>query len=67
MSFKVQHMGVPTVAQWVKNPPAVAWIAVEAQVGCPDQGNEVKDPTLLQLRLRCNPWPGNFQVLWVWL
>ena len=24
--------GVPTVAQWVKNPTEVAWVAVEAQV-----------------------------------
>ena len=28
--FKVNKIGVPTVAQWVKNPTAAAWVAVEA-------------------------------------
>ena len=29
--LKVRHSGVPTVAQWVKNPIAVAWVVAEVQ------------------------------------
>ena len=27
-----QYSGVPAVVQWVKNPTAVAWVAVEARL-----------------------------------
>ena len=30
--FKSHHWGVPTVVQWVKNPPAAAQATAEAQI-----------------------------------
>ena len=50
------------MAGWVKNLTAAAQVAVRTQV---------KSPTLLQLQLsaqlllRFDPWPGNFDMLWV--
>ena len=38
-------MGVPTVAQWVKNLTTVAQVAAEVQVQSPAQGNGLKDLT----------------------
>ena len=63
--------GVPAVAQWVRNPTAVAWVTAEAWVGSLAQSSELKDPALPQLqgmselRLRFNPCPGNFCMSWV--
>ena len=63
--------GIPTVAQWVENPTAVAWVATEVQVQSPAHCSGLKDLALTQLWhrwqlwLRCNPWPGNFHMLWV--
>ena len=37
-------MGVPTVAQWIKNLTAAAQVAVEAQVQSPAQHSGLKDP-----------------------
>ena len=34
--------GVPTVAQWVKNPSAVAWVIAELQVQYPARHNRLK-------------------------
>ena len=35
-------MGVPAVAQWVKNPTAAAWVVLEAQGLIPSPGKWVK-------------------------
>ena len=35
--------GVPTVAQQVKNPTAVAWVTAEAEVQFPAWHSELKD------------------------
>ena len=32
--LKIANIRVPAVAQWVKNPTAVAWVTAEAQVQC---------------------------------
>ena len=59
------------MAQWVKNLTSAAQVDVEAQVRSPAQHGELKDLALpqlwhrLQLRLRFNPWPRNFRMLWV--
>ena len=42
------------MAQGVKNPTAVAPVAVEVQVG---SHSGLKDPALPQLCLGFNPWP----------
>ena len=65
------QLGVPSVAQWVKNAAAVAWLAAEAWVQSPAQHCGLRDLVLLQLRrrsqlwLRFNPWPWNFHMAWV--
>ena len=51
VGFNIRHNEVPAVVQWIKNPSAPPWVAVEAH--------------RLQLRLRFNPWPRNFHMLWV--
>ena len=56
---KKESTGVPTVAQWVKNPTAVA------QVGSLAWHSGLKDPGLLPLRLGFSPWPRNFHMPWV--
>ena len=62
------NLGVPALAQCVKNPNAVAQVAMEAQVQSSARGSGLKDLALpqlhprLHLRLRFNPWPGNFHV-----
>ena len=53
------------MAQWVKNPTAVAWIAAEVQIQPPAQHSGLKDKVLLHLWIGVNPWPGNFHMLWV--
>ena len=53
------------MVHWVKNPTAEAQVTEEAQVPSPAQHSGLKDPALLQLRLRFNPWPGNFHMLHV--
>ena len=66
---KTQQRGVPTVAQWVKNPTAAPWVAVEGRVPSPAWHRGLKDPAWpqlwhrQQLRLRFSPWPGNFPKL----
>ena len=42
------------MAQWVKNPIAVAWVSVEVWV----QHSGLKDPASLQLRRRSQLWLG---------
>lgn len=59
-TFRNKPVGILTVAQWVKNPTAVAQVAVEAQVGSLAQHSGLIDPVSLQLRWR--PWPGNFHM-----
>ena len=49
--------GVPAVAQWVKNPTAVARVSAAAQVQSPAWPNGLKDSVLPQLWLGFNPWP----------
>ena len=58
-------MGVPTVAQWVKNLTAVAWVTAEVWVPSLAWHSGLTDLALLQLQhrsqlwwLRFNPWPG---------
>lgn len=41
--LKKINLGVPTMAQWVENLTAVAWIALEIQVQSLAQYNELKD------------------------
>ena len=70
-TLKTSGMGAPTVAQWVKNLTAVAWVAGEVQVPSPAWRHGLKDLALLQLQcslqlwLRFSPWPRNFHMLWV--
>lgn len=54
------------MAQWVKNPTAVAQVAVGAQFRSPDQHSGLKDLALLQLWLGISPWPGNLHIPQVW-
>ena len=54
------------MVQWVRNPTAAAWVAAEVWVLSPAQHNGLQDLVVLQLWLRFSPWPGNFQMLWVW-
>ena len=59
-------LGVPAVAQWVKNPTAVVQVAEEAQAQSPSWCSGLKDQALPQLWYRTqlylgfNPWPRNF-------
>ena len=50
----VEKMGlrIPAVVQWVKNPIAVAWVAMEVQVQSLARHSELKDPALLWLQHR---------------
>ena len=63
--------GVPTVAQWVKNPTEVAQVAEEVQVWPPAWSCGLKCLVLpqlwhsSQLWLWFIPWPGNFHLPWV--
>ena len=63
-------MGVPVVAQWVKNPSAAAQVAVKVQVRSPSPTG-LKDLALpqlwcrLQLWLGFSLWPRNFHMPWV--
>ena len=71
ITFKRLNLGVPALAQWVKNPTAVARVTVEARVRSLAQHIGLKDPVLKQLQcksklqLRFNPWPRNVHVSWV--
>ena len=47
--LRTQHVGVPTVVQWVKNLMAVDWVTVEAWVQSLAQQSGLKDPSLPQL------------------
>ena len=48
-TFRNKPVGILTVAQWVKNPTAVAQVAVEAQVGSLAQHSGLKALVLPQL------------------
>ena len=60
------------MAQWFKNPTAVAQVSTEAQVQSLARNSGLKGPVLLQLQhrsqqqLRFSPWHGNFHMPWVW-
>ena len=43
----------------------MAWVVVETQVRSLAFHGGLKDPELLKLLLRLNPWPGNFHIPWV--
>ena len=51
-----KHRGVPAMTQWVKNPTASTWVATEVQVQSLAGGSGLKDPELLQLWFKFNPW-----------
>ena len=53
------------MAQWVRNPTALAWVASEVWVRAPAQDSGLKDQAMLQLQLGFNPWPKNFHMPWV--
>ena len=42
----MKGLGVPAMAQWVKNPTAVAQVTAEAQVQSPAPHSGLKDPAL---------------------
>ena len=71
LEVKSVNSGVPAVAQWVKNPTAVVWVA-ETQVRSPTWSSGLKDLALpqlqcrLQLQLRFIPEAGNFHMLRAW-
>ena len=50
------------MVQWVKNPTAMAEVAVEVQVESLAWCSRLKDPVLPQLWLGFDAWPGNFHV-----
>ena len=50
--IKKCFVGVPTVVQWVKNPTAMARVAVEMQVWSLAGHSGLKDPALPQLQCR---------------
>ena len=64
MNLKI-YTGVPTVAQWVKNPTAVSQFSAEARVRFPVPRSGLKDSLLPQLQLRFDPRPRNFHMLQV--
>ena len=51
------------MVQWVKNPTAAAWVAVEAWVQSQALGGRLKESVLLQLQLTLSPWPRNLHVI----
>ena len=59
------------MVQWVKNLRAEVQITVEALVQSPVHQSGLKDSALLQLqhksqlKLRFDPWLGNFHMAWV--
>ena len=55
-------MGLPAVAQWIKNPTAVAQVTVEAGVHFLVWHSGLKDLALLQLQVRINSWPRDFHM-----
>ena len=57
-SLQSMFTGVPAVAQWVKDPTAVAQIAAEAKVQSPAQCSGLKDLALSQLQCRLQLWFG---------
>ena len=63
--LKLLYSGVPTVAQWIKNLTAGAWVTVVAQARSSGHCSGLKDPMLLWLWLGFNPWPRNFHMLWM--
>ena len=70
--FKKEYVGVPSVAQLVKNPTAAAWVTEKVKVRSPAWWSELKDLALLQLwyrsqlQLEFNPWSGNFCIPRKW-
>ena len=57
---------VPSTAQWVEYPTAVAQIIAEVWVQSLALSIGLKEPVLPQLWLGFNSWPGNFHLLQVW-
>ena len=59
------------MAQWIKNPTAVAQVAVEVRVQFLTWYSELKDPMLpqlqcrLELRLIFSPLPGKLHMPWI--
>ena len=53
------------MAQWVKNPMAVAQVAAEVWVQSLARCSGLNDPASLQLWLGFSPWPGSFHMLQV--
>ena len=49
-------MGVPTVAQWVKNPTAAAWVDVEMQIQSQAWHSGLKEPVLSPMQRRSQLW-----------
>ena len=41
-----KNIGVPAVAQWVKNLTTMTWVAAEVRVRFPAQRSGLKDPAL---------------------
>ena len=60
------------MAQWVKNPTAVAGIVAEVWVKSLARRSGLKDLAvlqlwlILQLWLEFSPWSGNFHMPWLW-
>ena len=51
---KISSQGVPAVVQWIKNPTAVAQVAVEAQVQSPAWHNGFKGPIVAKHGTGCS-------------
>ena len=49
--------GVPTLAQWVKNLTAGAWVTAEVHVQTPTWHSGIKDPALPQCQHQWPLWP----------
>ena len=62
--LKMPRLGIPTVAQWVKNLTVATQAAAVARVQPSAWHSGLKDPALLQLwqrsqlQFRFNPWAG---------
>ena len=67
LCLKNATFGIPTVVRWVKNLTAVVQVAAEAWVPTPAWYSGLKDPSLLQLQLKFNPWPRELHMLHMWL